>query len=80
MFPGLRLGYLVVPPALVAAFASAKWHADRAPRSSSRRRSPDFLREGHFERHVHRMRRLYGRRCQALTTALARHLGDESPC
>ena len=77
MFPGLRIGYLVVPPSLVAAFASAKWHADRRTAILEQAALADFLREGHFERHVRRMRRLYGRRCQALTTALARHLGDE---
>ena len=77
MFPGLRLGYLVVPPPLVAAFASAKWHADRRTAILEQAALADFLREGHFERHVRRMRRLYDRRRQALTTALARHLGDE---
>jgi len=77
MFPGLRLGYLVVPPALVAAFASAKWHADRRTAILEQAALADFLREGHFERHVRRMRRLYGRRRHALTTALSRQLGDE---
>ena len=77
MFPGLRLGYLVVPPPLVAAFASAKWHADRRTAILEQAALADFLREGHFERHVRRMRRLYGRRRLTLTTALARYLGDE---
>jgi GntR family transcriptional regulator/MocR family aminotransferase len=77
MFPGLRLGYLVVPPALVAAFASAKWHADRRTAILEQAALADFLREGHFERHVRRMRRLYGRRRDALTAALAKYLGDE---
>ena len=67
----------MVPPPLVAAFASAKWHADRRTAILEQAALADFLREGHFERHVRRMRRLYGRRRQALTTALARHLGDE---
>jgi GntR family transcriptional regulator/MocR family aminotransferase len=77
MFPGLRLGYLVVPPALVTAFASAKWHADRRTAILEQSALADFLREGHFERHVRRMRRLYERRRHALTTALETHLGDE---
>jgi GntR family transcriptional regulator / MocR family aminotransferase len=77
MFPGLRLGYLVLPPALVDPFARAKWHADRRTPILEQAALADFLAEGHFDRHVRRMRRLYGRRRDALTTALARHLGDE---
>jgi GntR family transcriptional regulator/MocR family aminotransferase len=77
MFPVLRLGYLVLPTSLVAAFASARWHADRRTAILEQAALADFLREGHFERHVRRMRRIYGRRRHALTTALARHLGDE---
>ena len=77
MFPGLRIGYLVLPPPLVDAFARAKWHADRRTPMLEQAALADFLREGHFERHVRRMRRLYGRRREALTGALARHLGDE---
>ena len=38
----------------------------------------DFLKEGHFERHVRRMRRVYGRRRLALTSALAKHLGEKN--
>ena len=77
MVPGLRLGYLVVPPALVTAFVSAKWHADRRTAMLEQAALADFLREGHFERHVRRMRRLYGRRRHALTAALEKHLGNE---
>jgi GntR family transcriptional regulator/MocR family aminotransferase len=36
----------------------------------------DFIAEGHLERHVRRMRRLYGRRREALLESLRRYLGD----
>jgi GntR family transcriptional regulator/MocR family aminotransferase len=61
----------------VDAFLRAKWHADRRSPMLEQAALADFLREGHFERHVRRMRRLYGRRREALTGALARYLGDE---
>jgi GntR family transcriptional regulator/MocR family aminotransferase len=77
MFPGLRIGYLVLPPSLVDPFRRAKWHADRRTPFLEQAALADFLREGHFERHVRRMRRLYGRRREALTSALVRHFGDE---
>ena len=35
----------------------------------------DFIREGHLERHIRRMRRLYGRRREVLVESLARHFG-----
>lgn len=38
----------------------------------------EFIREGHFERHVRRMRRVYARRHSALIEALDRHLGDRA--
>jgi GntR family transcriptional regulator/MocR family aminotransferase len=78
MFPGLRLGYLVVPTPLVGAFASAKWHADRRTAFLEQAALADFLGEGHFERHIRRMRRLYGRRRKALVDALGPHLGDDA--
>jgi GntR family transcriptional regulator/MocR family aminotransferase len=77
MFPGLRIGYLVAPPALVEPITSARWHADRRSAVLEQAALADFLREGHFERHVRRMRRLYGRRRDVLTSALTEVLGDE---
>jgi GntR family transcriptional regulator/MocR family aminotransferase len=77
MFPGLRIGYLVLPPALVEPVTRARWHADRRSAILEQAALADFLREGHFERHVRRMRRLYGRRREVLTRALADVLGDE---
>jgi GntR family transcriptional regulator/MocR family aminotransferase len=77
MFPGLRIGYLVLPPALVEPVTRARWHADRRSAILEQAALADFLREGHFERHVRRMRRLYGRRREVLTAALTEVLGDE---
>ena len=76
MFPGLRLGYLVVPRDLAIPFTRAKSLADRATAMLEQAALADFMREGHLERHVRRMRRLYGRRRQVLVESLARHFGD----
>ena len=75
MFPGLRIGYLVLPRALVEPFVRAKWYADRQTASLEQAALADFIREGHFEQHVRRMRRVYKRRREALLEALARHFG-----
>jgi GntR family transcriptional regulator/MocR family aminotransferase len=76
MFPGLRVGYLIVPPALMEPFRCAKWLADRQTNQRDQAALADFLREGHLDRHIRRMRRLYGQRRAALVDALHEHFGD----
>ena len=69
MFPSLRLGYLVLPPDLVEPFA--------AVRSLTMRHGPlldqavlcDFISEGHFGRHIRRMREVYAERLSVLLEA-----------
>jgi GntR family transcriptional regulator/MocR family aminotransferase len=75
MFPGLRIGYLVLPPALVDPFLRARWYADRQTGSLEQAALADFVREGHLEQHLRRMRRVYKARREALLEALARRFG-----
>jgi GntR family transcriptional regulator / MocR family aminotransferase len=74
LFPSLRLGYLVVPPGLVDAFVSARELVDRQPPGVEQAVLARFMAEGHFARHVRRMRALYAARRQALLEAAAQHL------
>jgi GntR family transcriptional regulator / MocR family aminotransferase len=76
MFPGLRIGYLIVPESLVAPFTRAKRLADNYTPLLQQIALRDFLAQGHLERHIRRMRRLYGDRRDALLTALRKHFGD----
>ena len=78
MFRGLRIGYLIVPTELVAPFTTAKWMADRHTTLLEQAALADFLLEGHLERHIRRMRRLYGRRRDALLESLARAFGERA--
>ncbi len=78
MFPGLRIGYIVAPPALAERFARAKWLADRQTAVLEQCALTDFIREGHLDRHIRRMRRLYGLRREALLDALQRHFGGDA--
>ena len=59
LFPALRLGYVVVPPALVDAFAAARGLVDRHPPSVTQAVLAEFIAEGSFARHVRRMRMRY---------------------
>ncbi|MEO8595570.1 MAG: PLP-dependent aminotransferase family protein [Candidatus Solibacter sp.] len=78
MFPGLRIGYVVAPPALSEVFQHVKWLADRQTPLLEQAALADFLREGHLDRHTRRMRRLYGRRREVMVTALAKHFGSRA--
>lgn len=75
LFPPLRVGYAVLPPRLVGPFVEAKWLADRGTGMLDQQALADFLGEGHFTRHLRRMRRLGRERRDALLGALRRHLG-----
>lgn len=72
LFPSLRLGYLVVPAALVDRFAAAKSVLTRHAPLLDQVVLCDFLAEGHFGRHLRRMRELYAERLAVLSTA-SRH-------
>ncbi|HEY0527126.1 MAG TPA: PLP-dependent aminotransferase family protein [Stellaceae bacterium] len=64
--PGLRLGYLVVPPDLAAPFTAARALADRHAPAPTQAVLADFIVEGHLAAHVRRMRLLYAERRDAL--------------
>jgi GntR family transcriptional regulator/MocR family aminotransferase len=83
LFPSLRLGYLVVPPDLAGAFVAARAAIDRQAPTLAQAVLADFLAEGHFVRHVRRMRTLYAERQEALLRAAGRELGgllEVCPC
>jgi GntR family transcriptional regulator/MocR family aminotransferase len=75
LFPSLRLGYMVVPESLVDTFVYARALVDRHPPGLEQAIVAEFLAEGHFARHVRRMRTLYAERQEALVLALGRELG-----
>jgi GntR family transcriptional regulator/MocR family aminotransferase len=75
LFPSLRLGYLIVPPALIRPLQAIKFLADRHTSTLQQDVLTDFIAEGHFERHLRRVRKLNASRRQALIQALRRYLG-----
>jgi GntR family transcriptional regulator / MocR family aminotransferase len=76
LFPSLRVGYLVVPTAWIPVVSRAKWLCDRQSPTLEQYALTDCITEGHFERHIRRMRHLYDRRRQTLTNALKYYFGD----
>lgn len=72
--PELRLGYMIVPPRVVEAFAFTKRLTDRHAASHGQRTLALLLEDGSYERHVRRIRREQDVRRNALLHALDRYL------
>ena len=72
--PGLRVGYLVVPPALAGRFADVAQSLQPAPALLIQATIAEFLEQGHLARHIRRMRQLYAERRTALAEALQEHV------
>jgi GntR family transcriptional regulator/MocR family aminotransferase len=70
------VGYLVIPKKLVPGFRVARDAIDLFPSALFQRALTDFIRQGHFARHIRRMRMLYMERRLALIGALRENLGD----
>ncbi len=77
--PGLRLGWLVAPPALVEAIVAAKQASDMGSAALDQLAFADVLARGELDRHLRRMRPIYRGRRDALLEALGRHLPDLEP-
>ncbi|WP_234681978.1 MocR-like pyridoxine biosynthesis transcription factor PdxR [Bradyrhizobium monzae] len=76
MTSDIRLGYLVVPPALVSTFEIAQRHIGLIASSHIQEALAEFIADGHFLAHLRRMRRLYHARRDHLVEGLERHLGE----
>ncbi|HEY4372638.1 MAG TPA: PLP-dependent aminotransferase family protein [Burkholderiales bacterium] len=68
--PALRLGFLVVPPALTRRFGEVAASLAPAPGAATQHAVAEFLHEGHYLRHLRRMKRLYAARREALLRCL----------
>lgn len=75
LFPSLRLGYMVAPLELLEGFIAARRFIDVHPPMLEQMALADFIAEGHFGRHLRRMRLLYMERRNTLVDALTRELG-----
>jgi GntR family transcriptional regulator/MocR family aminotransferase len=76
MFPALRVGYLVVPKDLVPAFSAARATADDFSSTLYQVALTEFMREGHFVRHLRRMRMLYMDRRKSLVHAIQTYFDE----
>jgi GntR family transcriptional regulator / MocR family aminotransferase len=75
LFPALRLGYLVVPPDLIERFLAVRLAMDIGPPTFFQSVLADFISEGHFSRHIRRMRLLYKERRSVLIDCIRKEFG-----
>jgi GntR family transcriptional regulator/MocR family aminotransferase len=70
LFPGLRLGYVVVPSSLMDAFGAMRHFLNYSSHYLEQAVLADFIAEGHFERHIRRTRAVYFERQHVLVDAV----------
>lgn len=76
LFPGLRIGYAVLPPQLVEPMTLARTLLDGHSATIPQYTLASFMGNGHFGSHIRAMRSLYAARLDALVKLVRRHLGD----
>lgn len=73
--PALRLGFMVVPPSLVARFAEMAACLAPAPAPSIQLATAEFMHDGHYLRHLRRTKRLYASQRDGLLACLRPRVG-----
>lgn len=76
LFPGIRLGYMVVPPGLSKDFVAVRRSLDDQTPIAMQPVLTEFIQSGHFAAHIRRMRTLYAERQRVLLDALSEELSE----
>ncbi|OAB35881.1 hypothetical protein PMSD_12855 [Paenibacillus macquariensis subsp. defensor] len=76
LFPALRIGYAILPPALIKPFLAIKWITDRMSPTLEQEALADFIQSGQYAKHVSQMSKLYASRRACLVDALDQEFGD----
>jgi len=74
LYPGLRIGYMVLPPALVKPMTHARSILDGHTPQLDQLTLARFIADGHFAAHVRAMRKIYAVRRDAMAQAVRQYL------
>ncbi len=77
LYPGIKVGYLVVPPALIEAFKIALYDLQRPGQLMVQAALADFIALGHFTTHIRKIRQIYGARRELLRRTLVQQFGPQ---
>ena len=72
--PGLRLGYVIAPPALRAKLVQAKQATDLHTSTLTQMAVFEVVKEGFLDTHIPTIRALYREQCAAMLAALTRYM------
>jgi GntR family transcriptional regulator/MocR family aminotransferase len=76
LFPALRVGYAILPERLQTQWRALRTHTDVQNPPFEQAALAELLKARKLDRHLTKMRKLYGQRRQALLEAMGRHFGD----
>lgn len=76
LYPGIKVGYMVVPPALIEPFKRALYDLQRPGQMMLQAALADFIEQGYFATHIRKIRMLYGQRRELLQKILKPILGS----
>ncbi|GAB3629690.1 DNA-binding protein [Pandoraea terrae] len=79
LFPGLRMGFMVLPKGLAERFATGLSELYREGQPHQQAVLADFIEQGHYASHVRRVRQRYAIRQRLLREAIAREFGPDWP-
>ncbi len=74
--PGIRLGYVIAPKALRAKLVQAKQATDLHTSTLSQMAAYEVVKDGFLDTHIPTIRKLYSDQCQAMLSALSRHIPE----
>ncbi len=78
LFPGVRTGWVIADPECIRRLAAVKRFSDLSSSGVLQAALAELCREGHYERHVRRMHKVFRRRMEVAQAALRRHLPAEA--
>jgi GntR family transcriptional regulator/MocR family aminotransferase len=74
LYPGLRMGYMVLPHELIKAFTYARSMMDGHTPQILQLTLARFMEDGHYNAHIRAMRKLYAGRRTSMLDAIGKHL------
>jgi GntR family transcriptional regulator/MocR family aminotransferase len=77
MFPALRIGYAILPPSLHKRWSDLRTHVDVQNPPFEQAALAEFLRTRKLDRHIQKMRKIYGERRRVLLESLKDRFGSE---
>lgn len=77
LYPGIKVGYMVVPPALAESFKIALYDLQRPGQLMVQAALADFISQGHFVTHIRKIRHIYGARRELLRKTLVSQFGAQ---